>query len=34
MKINMNAIMQTMYQYVKHQDYIRYHSLYKMSNKY
>lgn len=34
MKINMNAIMQTMAQYVWHQDYIRYHSLYNMSKKY
>ena len=32
MKI-MNAIMQTMYEYVKHQDYIRYNSLYKMSKR-
>lgn len=29
--INMNAIMQTMYEYIKYQDYIHYHSLYKMS---
>lgn len=33
MKINMNTIMQAMYEYVKHQDYIRYNSLYKMSHK-
>lgn len=33
MKINMNTIMQAMADYVKHQDYIRYHSLYKMSNR-
>ena len=32
MKI-MNAIMQAMYEYVKHQDYIRYNSLYKMSKR-
>ena len=32
MKI-MNTIMQTMYEYVKHQDYIRYNSLYKMSKR-
>lgn len=33
MKINMNAIMQAMYEYVKYQDCIRYHSLYKMSHR-
>ena len=32
MKI-INTIMQTMYEYVKHQDYIRYNSLYKMSKR-
>ena len=32
MKI-MNTIMQTMYEYVKHQDCIRYNSLYKMSKR-
>lgn len=30
MKINMNVIMQAMYEYVKCQDYIRHNSLYKM----
>lgn len=34
MKINMNVIMQGMYEYVKCQDYIRHSSLYKMSKKY
>lgn len=29
MGININAIMQVMYEYVKNQDYIRYNSLYK-----
>ena len=33
MKINMNVIMQAMYEYVKHQDYIRHNSLYKMSKR-
>ena len=26
----MNTIMQAVYEYIKHQDYIRYNSLYKM----
>lgn len=34
MKINMNIIMQAMYEYVKHQDYIRYNPLYKMYQRY
>lgn len=29
----MSAIMQAMYEYVKHQDCIRYHSLYKVHGK-
>lgn len=29
MRINTNAIMQAMYEYVKNQDYIHYNSLYK-----
>ena len=32
MKI-INTIMQTMYEYIKHQDCIRYNSLYKMSKR-
>ena len=34
MKIDMNVIMQAMYEYVKYQDYIRYNSLYKMYQRY
>lgn len=28
-----DTVIKAMYEYVKHQDYIRYHSLYKMSEK-
>ena len=34
MKINMNVIMQAMYEYVKHQDYIHHNPLYKMYQRY